>query len=215
MIFFHRSRFDLSPLIRSPLGSHPSLFEDQIPRELIYLVPGPFRKDAAELLRESDLIPLSEQQCRSLSCSSNPNPVLEEVIANPKHELDFILRSGFANATYNKNKYHTGRQLWTYGGNSRTSKHGVVGCVRFLAKTVTLAESASDHSSDSQPHVMGDTLLISHVAEGNRPLPMQNLPVVTFLDRQPANIYREASMKPGNSIPSVPTVDQMEITIEP
>jgi len=69
----------------------------------------------------------------------------------------------------------------------------------FLAKTVTLAESASDHSSDSQPHVMGDTLLISHVAEGNRPLPMQNLPVVTFLDRQRANIYREASMARCNS----------------
>jgi hypothetical protein len=47
----------------------------------------------------------------------------------------------------------------------------------FSAKTVTLDESPSDHSSDSRPHVIGDTLL----------------------DRQPANIYREASMARGNS----------------
>src|SRR5204863_4102086 len=37
-------------------GVTPRFFEHQIPRELIYLVPRPFRKDAAELLGESDLI---------------------------------------------------------------------------------------------------------------------------------------------------------------
>ncbi|PYK32525.1 MAG: hypothetical protein DME58_05530 [Verrucomicrobia bacterium] len=120
------------PASRSTTASPPGAthFPERFGLLTIILL-GEFVASVMRGIESQNLIPLSEQQCRSLSCSSNPNPVLEEVIANPKHELDFILRSGFANATYNKNKYHTGRQLWTYGGNSRTSKHGVVGCVRF------------------------------------------------------------------------------------
>jgi hypothetical protein len=75
-------------------GVSRRFFEDQIPGELIYRVPRSFRNYAAKLLGGSDIIPLSKQQCRSLSCPSDVDRILGELMANRKQQLDLMLEAG-------------------------------------------------------------------------------------------------------------------------
>jgi hypothetical protein len=187
-------------------GVSRRFFEDQIPGELIYRVPRSFRNYAAKLLGGSDIIPLSKQQCRSLSCPSDVDRILGELMANRKQQLDLMLEAGHSKHEPIVVDLRTEvEELERWRGRLHP----------FLAKAVALDESASGPFLGFSGHLTGDTLLIRHVSEGNHPLPMENLPVVVFLERQPANIYREASMSRADRLPLVRPDDSIDITIEP
>jgi hypothetical protein len=149
---------------------------------------------------------LSKPQSRSLSYPNDVDAVLEELIVNRKHQLDLVLKAGHSKYEPIVVDLRTEvEDLERWRGR----------LLPFLAKAVVLDESASGPFLGFSGRFAGDTLLIRHVSEGDHPLPMQNLPVIIFLERQPANIYREASMSRRSPLPPPRPADTMEITVEP
>lgn len=202
-------------------ASNDGCLGDEIPGRLIHPVPRAFRKEAATLLGASDIIPLSKRQCRLLSCPSSADRGISEIIAMNKKTLESLSKSQPGEYTAN---FHAQYMVSLHAEIERLEKwrswlHP------FLAKAVA-RKPWFEFFIGFSGNLCGNTLLIRSEDLGSNPLfPVENVPVVIFLERQPSTVYRDVSKTTRTRFSSAkpPDLDRdpirpegtFEVSIEP
>jgi hypothetical protein len=195
----------------------------QIPAQLICTVSPKFRDRAARLLGTSDIIPLSDRQCRGLSCDLDTDRLFSQAIADKQRKLDSI---------FGHKRLHRGMLVEDSSGKvARTEKDQapLIANLRreitilqkwrrtarpFLVKAVALSEGSGGLFGFSAL-MFHDKLTIHHESSGRAAVPMKNVPLVIFLEREPTKVYHTLTMWPGPPKPLEPLIGRDEAAVEP
>jgi hypothetical protein len=192
----------------------------EIPVELIRTVPPKFRHRAAILLGVSDVTPLSDGECRTLSCGVNTDRLFNKTIANTRQKLDSILGHGlvyngipteYSEETVAKIVKEQSVQIADLRKEIVTLQKWRHSVHPFLVKAVALSESSGGFFGFSA-RIFRDALIIHHESSGSQAAPMKNVPVVVFLERKPTKVYHTVAMLPG---PPAKLDNRTEATVEP
>jgi len=189
-----------------------SWLQDKVPNEFVYAIRPSLREKAMKLLADREIVPLSSRDCRELSCPGDVDRKLDDLIAKDGRLLYRMFNPPPLGRIPQHYTDETKRKIATEQRDTIARLQAEIAKLEgwrgrlhpLLAKAVALDESKSGPFVGFSAQLSGDALLIHHASEGDRSLPMENVPVVVFLPRKPNIVYRDASMSPPLRLPRPP-----------
>lgn len=169
----------------------------RLPYQLFSAVPARLTEEATTLLGEADILPLTTEQLRRFSSTSDPDVILRARIHEADEKRRFFQENPVEEKVlkpYGKEEVKRARQrqqriVEGLDSEIKWLRQWENQLKPYLIKAVALQAGGSFSGT-----FISEDLVIGFGAMGSHPVPMERRPVVAFLPKEPRKLYTVVSM---------------------